>query len=55
MIDFKTSKYLMRRHRAKLWKRYNAHPEKYETKWQGNTLYILDRGGLLVIRCLRAS
>ncbi len=46
MIDFRTSKWLMRRHRARLWKDYQKRPEKYETKWVNNdTLLILERGG----------
>jgi hypothetical protein len=44
MIDFKTAKYIHRRRRAKLWKDYKAHPEKYhvETHSDGK-LWMMER------------
>ncbi len=44
MIDFKTSKYLMRKQRAKMWKNYQLSPDELETKWLGDVLYISSRG-----------
>ncbi len=44
-ISFKSYKTMYRRHRAKLWKDFKVHPEKYQVERDADGgLRIMDRG-----------